>query len=123
MTIDEAIKRHKDNYEMRSANCIMDDIDKYIIECDKQYVEWLEELKELREQKAEMQDEKQADFAFMVEHDKETYNKAIDDLIFKINKHKTNGYVTGITHNPFEFGACQMADDIVKIAEQLKGGV
>lgn len=55
-------------------------------------------------------------------HDKKIRNKAIDDLICKIEEHKTKGYVTGITHNPFEFGACQMADDIVKIAEQLKAG-
>ena len=50
------------------------------------------------------------------------YNKAIDEAICKVEEHKTKGYVTGITNNPFEFGACQMADDIVKILEQLKVG-
>lgn len=50
------------------------------------------------------------------------YNKAIDEAICKVEEHKTKGYVTGITNNPFEFGACQMADDIVKILEQLKAG-
>ena len=50
------------------------------------------------------------------------YNKAIDDAICKVEEHKTKGYVTGITSNPFEFGACQMADDIVKILKQLKAG-
>ena len=55
-------------------------------------------------------------------HDKEIYNKAIDDAICKVEEHKTKGYVTGITSNPFEFGACQMADDIVKILKQLKAG-
>ena len=50
-------------------------------------------------------------------------NKAIDEAICKVEEHKTKGYVTGITNNPFEFGACQMADDIVKILEQLKAGV
>ena len=48
------------------------------------------------------------------------YNNAIDEAICKVEEHKTKGYVTGITNNPFEFGACQMADDIVKILEQLK---
>ena len=55
-------------------------------------------------------------------HDKHIYNKAIDEAICKVEEHKTKGYVTGITNNPFEFGACQMADDIVKILEQLKAG-
>lgn len=50
------------------------------------------------------------------------YNNGLDDLISKINEHKTKGYVTGITYNLFELGACQMANDIVKIVEQLKGG-
>lgn len=49
MTLDKAIKSHKENIVVRSKIENMDDIDKYVIECDKKYVEWLEELKELRE--------------------------------------------------------------------------
>lgn len=78
----------------------------------------LEELKELRKFKDGFSDLGK----LYSEIRQEERNTAIDELIFKIIEHKTKGYVTGITHNSFEFGACQMADDIVKLAEQLKAG-
>lgn len=103
MTIDEAIK------DLRyDAQCNRADLDIEWAERNEQFAEWLEELQRYRK-----------DYAWT---ENRAYNNAIDDLIFKINEHKTKGYVTGTTHNPFEFGACQMADDIVKIAEQLKAG-
>lgn len=54
------------------------------------------------------------------EHDKEVINKTLDNVLKLIEDHKTKGYVTGITNNAFEFGACQMADELIKLIEQLK---
>lgn len=43
----------------------------------------------------------------------------IEKLIGRLEEHKTKAYVTGITNNPYEFGACQAMDDAVKIINQL----
>lgn len=109
MTIDETIDSEKRIQKIKELEDKVTGIKSTNPQYHKQIAEWLEELKAKRNI---------GECAY-----KQGYNKAIDDLIFKINKHKTNGYVTGITNNPFEFGACQMADDIVKLAEQLKDGV
>ena len=97
------------------------------VEYHKQLSEWLEELKSIKEMDLSIPQhftKEQSDWikAYCIQRNKEFYNKAIDEAICKVEKHKTNGYVTGITNNPFEFGACQMADDIVKILKQLKAG-
>ena len=79
--------------------------------------DWLEELKELREQIAEMQCERQADFVFMVEHDKEVYNKALGNFVEKIEL-KYLGVHPDELHEPHY--AYEIVKDIKKIAEHLK---
>lgn len=109
MSIDEAIKRHKENYEMRSKMCIMDDIDKYIIECDKQYAEWLEELKELRKFKNDFTDLGKLYSEIRLEE----RNKAIDDFVKFASEMPT-------VEN--EYGEIRPMW-LEEMAEQLKGGV
>lgn len=109
MSIDEAIAKHKEitNTDANCpAHCNMS-CDKCVQESG-QIAEWLEELKAIKEK------------GRYVQGFRAGYKVAIDDAICKVEEHKTKGYVTGITNSPFEFGACQMADDIVKILEQLK---
>ncbi len=97
--------------------------DKRAKEEHEQLAELLKELKFLRQWKSDVIDEFcKYDCNSVEEARHNAYNKAIDEAICKVEEHKAKGYVTGITNNPFEFGACQMADDIVKILKQLKVG-
>ena len=43
----------------------------------------------------------------------------IDKLISRLEEHKTKAFVTGITNNPYEFGACKAMDDAISIVNQL----
>lgn len=118
MTIDEAIAKYKE-ITNADANCpihCMRSCDKCVQE-SKQLAEWLELLKWYEQGMEDIPSESGV-LPKDVYH--AGYNKAIDEVICKVEEHKTKGYVTGITNSPFEFGACQMADDIVKILEQLK---
>ena len=92
-----------------------------LIDMYEHLAEWLEELKAYRQyiDLTEIPEQYKLGFQDGIIAGN---NKAIDEAICKVEEHKTKGYVTGITNNPFEFGACQMADDIVKILEQLKAG-
>ena len=126
LSIDEAIEKHK---KMKKASELHNDKRGvfYTAEEHEQLVEWLEELKSIKEMDLSIPQhftKEQSDWikAYCIQRNKAFYNKAIDEAICKVEKHKTNGYVTGITNNPFEFGACQMADDIVKILKHLKAG-
>ena len=132
MTIDEAIAHAREVAEIQRNN---DKLNKtlgksspyYNTDCIKcaeehgQLAEWLEELKAYRQyiDLTEIPEQYKLGFQDGIIAGN---NKAIDEAICKVEEHKTKGYVTGITNNPFEFGACQMADDIVKILEQLKAG-
>lgn len=42
-----------------------------------------------------------------------------DKIVEQLEECKTKKYVTGITHNPYELGACHAMDDAVEI---VKGG-
>ena len=133
MTIDEAITRAREVAEIHRNN---DKLNKtlgksspyYNTDCIKcaeeheQLADWLEELKSYRQyiDLTEIPEQYKLGFQDGIIAGN---NKAIDEAICKVEEHKTKGYVTGITNNPFEFGACQMADDIVKILEQLKVGI
>ena len=130
MTIDEAIaharKVANEKYTegmLCHANPNDEELDG-CIECAREHeqiAEWLEELKAYRQyiDLTEIPEQYKLGFQDGIIAGN---NKAIDEAICKVEEHKTKGYVTGITNNPFEFGACQMADDIVKILEQLKAG-
>lgn len=117
LSIDEAIEMYKKiaNTDSNCPRYCMNPCEECVKEC-KQVSEWLEELKAYREIGTV------EECRNSVLDIPKAYNKAIDESICKVEEHKTKGYVTGITNNPFEFGACQMADDIVKILEQLKVG-
>ena len=43
----------------------------------------------------------------------------IEKLIGRLEEHKTKAYVTGITNNPYEFGACNAMDSAISIVNQL----
>jgi hypothetical protein len=43
----------------------------------------------------------------------------IEKLIGRLEEHKTKAYVTGITNNPYEFGACNAMDSAIEIVNQL----
>ena len=121
---DECNER-KNNYSCRL--CVETQTCLDCAEEHEQIAEWLEELKEIKEMDLSIPQhftKEQSAWikAYCIQRNKEFYNKAIDEAICKVEKHRTNGYVTGISNNPFEFGACQMADDIVKILKQLKAG-
>ena len=44
----------------------------------------------------------------------------IDKVVEQLEDCKTKKYVSGITHNPYEFGACHAMDDAIEIVK--KGG-
>ena len=46
-------------------------------------------------------------------------NEFIEKLIGRLEEYKTKYYVTGITNNPYEFGACNAMDSAIKIVNQL----
>ena len=43
----------------------------------------------------------------------------IDKLIERLEEYKTKVYVTGITNNAYEFGACNAMDSAIKIINEL----
>jgi hypothetical protein len=43
----------------------------------------------------------------------------IDKLIGRLEEYKTKAYVTGITNNAYEFGACNAMDSAIRIVNQL----
>ena len=43
----------------------------------------------------------------------------IEKLISRLEEYKTKAYVTGITNNAYEFGACNGMDSAIKIVNQL----
>lgn len=43
-----------------------------------------------------------------------------DKVVEQLEDCKTKRYVSGITHNPYEFGACHAMDDAIEIVR--KGG-
>ena len=145
MTLDEAIQREnkiaEENQKIVDTEIVFDDVSLSQLYCDdtevieehlsnyrkcaeyhKQIAKWLEQLKSYK-QNTDVCPMCDTYCSYLADEFENGYNKAIDETICKVEEHKTKGYVTGITNNPFEFGACQMADEIVKILEQLKAGV
>ena len=43
-----------------------------------------------------------------------------EKIIERLEETKTKGYVTGITNNPYEFGACSALDRAVEIVNQVE---
>ena len=108
MTIDEAIKHQRDIAEKYKYQLVLNEtghpmyalgdrvpiIEKYVEEYT-QVAEWLEELKQLRAEVAEMHDERQAECAFKREHDEQIRDSAIDDALHRIlclASHKADFY-------------------------------
>lgn len=110
MTIDEAIVHARDVAENRDDICA---------ECrqeHKQLAEWLEELKEKRK----MLDEKILLDGIKNYYFEKGYNKAIDEMLEKLNKYYDN--VSKETRYPQYDHYCNGIDDCIDIAEQLKAG-
>ena len=108
LSIDEAIEQFK--YD---AECNRTDLDLSYAEENEQVAEWLEELKALREEKSDFQimakDIAGGNYEMGMENG---YNKAIDDFIHECDKHCE--FYSGKNKNITR-------EDILKIAEQLKG--
>ena len=115
MELEELIKKEEwlasHHYNTYEFECLTYGVEDTELECFKEYMyhnqlaEFLKELKKRREE----------DYGYMADiHESIGYRKAINDVISNIENLKTKGYTTGISSNPFEFGACQMADDIRK---------
>lgn len=47
-------------------------------------------------------------------------NDFIEQLIMKLEKYKTCAYVTGITNNPYEFGACDAMNSAIRIVKETE---
>ncbi len=103
MTLDEAIAHAREVAEekYRDASMYADDNGLYAkeyAECrfcaeeHEQLAEWLEELKQLRAEIAEMHDERQAECAFKKEHDEQIRVDAIDEYKQKILNHLKKYY-------------------------------
>lgn len=45
----------------------------------------------------------------------------IKRIVERLEEVKTKGYVTGITANPYEFGACHAMDDAIQIVRKEGG--
>ena len=108
MTIDEAIKMHKDitNTDAYCPRYCMRPCEDCVQECE-QLAEWLEELKELRLQNHLGRDEA------LIAGRKEGYNKAIDDFIHECDKYCR--FYSGDNKN-------LTREDMLSIAERLKAG-
>ncbi len=48
------------------------------------------------------------------------FKEYLNEVVEQLEDCKMKKYVTGITHNPYEFGACHGIDDAIEI---VKGGV
>ena len=121
MTIDESIKEEqtlydiaKDKYEkLGIKNCLKR------MEEHKQYIEWLEELKSIREMDLSIPQhftKEQSDWikAYCIQRNKEFYNKAIDDFAEKIIDCIDGEFMYQFKYFP--------ATTMRGIAEQLKKG-
>lgn len=134
MTIDETIKRekeiHKDNQMVVETHIVHEDFTLEELYCDdtevieehlesyrfaseyhKQIAEWLEELKSLKAENAELHNEVQAECAFLDERDAEVRVKAIDEFAEALRLECIED-----TYNDVHLS------QIFKIADQLKGG-
>ena len=47
--------------------------------------------------------------------------KPIQNIVKRLEETKTKSYVTGITSNPYEFGACHAMNDAIKIVKEEGG--
>ena len=107
MTLDEMIRLMREIYEEEREEAYTAIFPPYADDCIeraencKQIVEWLEELKKLREFKAIYQKEMDYSYATFM------YNKAIDDLTEKIVGYGTYDYYRNVI-------------DVLKIANELK---
>lgn len=117
MTIDEAIEfeyeQSKKIFENSSEYCkkIANDL----IEESKYHediAEWLEELKTLRAEVAEMHDERQAEGAFMMEHDEQIKADAIEEFYNRLLAHKKDINVANNPWNYIELTAREMAEQL-----------
>ncbi len=62
------------------------------------------------------QEEKEAKKQRMIE--RWNSRKPIERIAERLEEVKTKGYVTGITANPYEFGACHAMDRAIKIVKE-----
>ena len=109
MMIDEAIAKYK---EITNTDAICPvhcniSCDKCVQESE-QLAEWLEELKAIKDGSIPIIHGK----AELELHDKEIYNKAIDDFVKLVHKHDWN--IRNRNENEFIYGAIEV------LAEQLK---
>ena len=44
--------------------------------------------------------------------------KPMQNIVERLEETKTKSYVTGITSNPYEFGACHAMNDAIKIVKE-----
>ena len=86
MTIDKAIEIHRGLKDIAEKHNIMIGAF-YNTKEHEQIAEWLEELKRLQVEIAELQNERQADCAFMGEYEKYIRNETIDDVLKILNKY------------------------------------
>ena len=47
--------------------------------------------------------------------------KPLERIVERLQETKTKSYVTGITANPYEFGACHAMNDAIKIVKEEGG--
>ena len=47
--------------------------------------------------------------------------KPMHNIVERLEETKTKSYVTGITSNPYEFGACHAMNDAIKIVKEEGG--
>lgn len=80
-------------------------------------IEWLEELKKLRAEVAELHNERQAEFAMMREHDKQIKVDAVDEFVSKCKERIEEICLKAEDDIPF-----LDIFDIENIAKQMKGG-
>ena len=114
MTIDEMIRLMREIYEEEQEEAYTAIFPPYADDCIeraencKQIVEWLEELKKLREFKTTYQKGMDYSYATFM------YNKAIDDFIKKLEEHEHKNWIDNL-----EYGITW--SDIEQITEELKG--
>ena len=120
LSIDEAIAKYKEITNV-GANCPAHcniSCDKCVQE-SKQLVEWLEELKDLRE----MRDAIESNANTLEQNG---YNKAIDDLRNELKNHYTEYNIDCVLEDNDFYSyttACNYLEDYIdEIAEQLKEG-
>lgn len=88
MTIDKAIEIHRGLKDIAEKHNIMIGAF-YNTKEHEQIAEWLEELKRLQVEIAELQNERQADCAFMGEYEKYIRGETIDEVASKFKAYKS----------------------------------